>query len=161
MEASSVSSACTSEVNSIGTAFHLIRSGLFESCLAGGTEAPLTSFTHKMLERAKVTSKKDTPYPLQSFGSEEKNKGIVLGEAAGICKAKTKTAASESQGLTGLSENADSLMKSINTSIQDANLETSYRMSWLRHSIRLNLMLIKKYLKETSIHWFCIKSSRT
>ena len=131
----SVSSACTSSLNSIGTAFHLIRSGLFESCLAGGTEAPLTSFTHKMLERAKVTSKKDTPYPLQSFGSEENNKGMVLGEAAGICtlsQNKTESSiaeilsfsmASESQGLTGLSENADSLMKSINTSIQDANLK--------------------------------------
>lgn len=131
-----LSSACTSSLNSLGTAFHLIKSGLFDHVLAGGAEAPLTPFTLDMIASTGVSTVTDSPYPLRSFGqpSATHKKGMLLGEGAGIALlSRTQTVkscakilsfsmAAESTGLTGISKNADALVRAINIALQDAKL---------------------------------------
>jgi len=134
----SLSSACTSSLNAIGTAYHLIKSGLFDSCLVGGTEAPLTPFTMEILNRTGVTNKVESPFPLRSLGeSEGIKKGMVLGEGSGLVFLSTKPnkftfarikafqMSGESSGLTGLSADGRALSRAIIKIIEDVGVEAS------------------------------------
>lgn len=139
----SLSSTCTSGLNAIGTGYHLIKSGLFDGCLAGATEAPLTPFTQTMLKSARVTTQ--TPNSmLQSLGSQ--SQGMMLGEGAAlfflcaqdkICEKdgiqlgnfRARIAgfamATEAAGLTGISERAESLQRAVHTVLEHSGWNTS------------------------------------
>lgn len=132
----SVSSACTSSLNAIGTGFHLLNSGLFKALVVGGTEAPLTPYTMEILNRAGVTNNNLDPLPLKSFGNDIDDlavKGMVLGEASGLAvlsKEKTESTVAkilsfqmsgESNGLTGLSPEGHCLAKAIDKALIQAN----------------------------------------
>jgi nodulation protein E len=73
-----VASACASAAHSIIQAASLIRSGLVDVAIAGGTEAPLSYGLLKAWEGLRVLSS-DTCRPFSSDRS-----GLVLGEGAGM-----------------------------------------------------------------------------
>lgn len=73
-----VTSACSSATHAIGLAFHMIRAGIVDRALAGGSEACLTLGTLKAWDALRVLAP-DFCRPF-SFG----RKGLVLGEGAGV-----------------------------------------------------------------------------
>jgi nodulation protein E len=73
-----VASACSSANHALAQALHMIRSGLVDAAVAGGTEACLTVGTVKGWEAMRVMAS-DTCRPF-SRG----RKGMVLGEGAGV-----------------------------------------------------------------------------
>ncbi|HVY12046.1 MAG TPA: beta-ketoacyl-[acyl-carrier-protein] synthase family protein [Alphaproteobacteria bacterium] len=73
-----IASACASATHAIGTAFHMIRSGMMEAAVTGGSEACLTFGTLKGWEALRVMAG-DTCRPF-SLGRG----GMILGEGAGI-----------------------------------------------------------------------------
>jgi nodulation protein E len=73
-----VSSACSSSNHAIATAVSLIRSGIADVALAGGTEAPLVYGILKAWEAMRVLAP-DTCRPF-----DRNRKGLVLAEAAGM-----------------------------------------------------------------------------
>ncbi|MFD2140809.1 beta-ketoacyl-[acyl-carrier-protein] synthase family protein [Ancylobacter oerskovii] len=73
----SIASACSSASHSIGTAFHMIRSGMLDVAIAGGGESQLTYGMLKSWEALRVLS----PDGCRPF-SRDRN-GLVIGEGAG------------------------------------------------------------------------------
>ncbi len=72
-----IASACSSSAHAVGQATAMIRSGLVDVAIAGGTDAPFTYGTLKPWEALRVMSS-DTCRPFSKDRS-----GMVLGEGAG------------------------------------------------------------------------------
>ncbi len=73
----SIASACSSAAHSIGTAFHMVRSGMLDVALAGGGESQLTYGMLKSWEALRVLS----PEACRPFSKDRS--GLVIGEGAG------------------------------------------------------------------------------
>jgi nodulation protein E len=73
-----LSTACSSSNHAIGQAFQMVRDGLIEVAITGGSEAPLSLGNMKAWEAMRVISS-DTCRPF----CKSRN-GIILGEGAGI-----------------------------------------------------------------------------
>jgi nodulation protein E len=100
-----VASACSSANHALAQALHMIRSGLVDAAVAGGTEACLTVGTVKGWEAMRVMAN-DTCRPF-SRG----RKGMVLGEGAGVYVLETLEHA-RARGATILAELAGAGMSS-------------------------------------------------
>jgi len=74
----SLSSACSSANHAIAQAVIMIRSGIIDAAIAGGTDAPFTYGLLKSWEALRVLS----PETCRPFSVDRK--GLVLGEGAGI-----------------------------------------------------------------------------
>ncbi|MCK0198678.1 beta-ketoacyl-[acyl-carrier-protein] synthase family protein [Ancylobacter sp. 6x-1] len=72
----SIASACASAAHSVGTAFHMVRAGMLDVAVAGGSETPLTPGMMRSWEALRVLS----PDGCRPF-SKDRN-GLVLGEGA-------------------------------------------------------------------------------
>lgn len=76
-------SACSSSGAAIGDAFRSIRDGYLDIALAGGAEAPLTSFMFGLFDGTRALAAPDSIDPSRSCKPFEKNRaGLVLGEGA-------------------------------------------------------------------------------
>ena len=73
-----LSTACSSANHAIGQAFWMIRNGVIDAALAGGSEAPFSFGNLKAWEAMRVVSA-DTCRPFSKFRD-----GIVLGEGAAM-----------------------------------------------------------------------------
>lgn len=73
----SIASACSSASHSIGTAFHMIRSGMLDVAVAGGAESQITYGMLKSWEALRVLA----PDACRPF-SKDRN-GLVIGEGGG------------------------------------------------------------------------------
>lgn len=73
-----ISTACASGTQSIGLAFHMIRSGMVERCLAGGAESLLVPFVFRAWEVMRVM----TPSLCRPFSAGRD--GMVLGDGAAV-----------------------------------------------------------------------------
>ncbi len=82
-----VSTACASASHAIGQAFWMVRSGLVDAALAGGTEAPFTLGVLRAWESMRVVS----PDTCRPFSKDRA--GLVLGEGAAILVLETLDAA--------------------------------------------------------------------
>ena len=74
----SISTACSSANHAIGQAFWMIREGMIDAAVTGGSEAPLSFGNLKAWEAIRVVSP-DTCRPFSRFRD-----GIILGEGSGI-----------------------------------------------------------------------------
>ncbi len=72
------SSACSSANHALAQAFHMVRSGIADAAIAGGSEACITLGTIKAWEAMRVMAD-DTCRPFS-----KQRRGMVLGEGAGV-----------------------------------------------------------------------------
>ncbi|MHA6297942.1 beta-ketoacyl-[acyl-carrier-protein] synthase family protein [Devosia sp. CAU 1758] len=82
----SVSSACSSAAQAIGLASQMIRAGIIDRALVGGSEACLTPATIRAWEVMRVLS----PDVCRPFAKDRH--GMILGEGAGILVLESETA---------------------------------------------------------------------
>jgi beta-ketoacyl-acyl-carrier-protein synthase II len=77
----SIVSACASGADGIGMAMHLIRAGVVDAMLAGGSEAPVTPLGIGAFDRVAAASllSDSTPAPFSNHRD-----GLVVGEGAGV-----------------------------------------------------------------------------
>jgi len=73
-----LSTACSSANHAIGQAFRMVREGLIDLAVTGGSEAPLSFGNLKAWEAMRIVSP-DTCRPFSNL-----RKGLILGEGAGI-----------------------------------------------------------------------------
>ncbi|MGA2274642.1 MAG: beta-ketoacyl-[acyl-carrier-protein] synthase family protein [Bryobacteraceae bacterium] len=73
-----ISTACSSAAHAIGQAFWMVRSGMTDLALAGGSEAPFSFGILKAWEAMRVVS----PETCRPFSKDRR--GMVLGEGAGM-----------------------------------------------------------------------------
>lgn len=90
-------SACSSANHALAQAFHMVRSGVADAAVAGGTEACLTLGTVKAWEAMRVMAD-DTCRPFS-----KQRRGMVLGEGAGVFVLETLERA-QRRGATILAE---------------------------------------------------------
>lgn len=90
-------SACSSANHALAQAFHMVRSGVADAALAGGTEACITLGTVKAWEAMRVMAD-DTCRPFS-----RQRRGMVLGEGAGVIVLETLEHA-QRRGATILAE---------------------------------------------------------
>jgi nodulation protein E len=91
------STACSSASQSIGLAFQLMKAGVMDRCITGGTEACVVPGVFRAWEALRVLS----PDACRPF-SRDRN-GMMLGEGAGALVLETLEAA-EARGATPLAE---------------------------------------------------------
>ncbi|NBW39958.1 hypothetical protein EBR25_03035 [bacterium] len=84
MKSFGLSATCTSGLAAIIQGAALLNSGQVDVCIAVGTEAPLTPFTHAALRAANVlTSNWNQPFPCMPLSTNyPENSGMMLGEGA-------------------------------------------------------------------------------
>lgn len=92
-----VSTACASSNHAIGNAFWLIRNGICDQAIAGGSETPFTYTFLKAWEAIRVVAP-DTCRPFSKT-----RQGMILGEGAGMIMMETLEAAKK-RGATILGE---------------------------------------------------------
>ncbi|KMW57323.1 3-oxoacyl-[acyl-carrier-protein] synthase, KASII [Candidatus Rhodobacter oscarellae] len=91
------STACSSAGQSIGMAYHMIKSGMLDRAITGGTEGCVVAGVFRAWEVLRVM----TPTLCRPF-SRDRN-GMLLGEGAGILVLETKESA-QARGATILAE---------------------------------------------------------
>lgn len=79
-----VATACAAATHAIGYAFWLVRAGVAEAALAGGSEAPFSYASLKGWEAMRVMA----PDTCRPFSRDRK--GLVLGEGAGVVVLETE-----------------------------------------------------------------------
>lgn len=75
--------ACSSGTHAIGEAFHKIKYGILDACVAGGTESCITEFAMGGFNNMKALSRSDNP-DNASTPFDLNRGGFVMGEGAGI-----------------------------------------------------------------------------
>ncbi len=129
-----VASACSSTAHAVGQAFHMVRNGLADVAVTGGTEACITYGTMKGWEALRIMAI-DTCRPFSKGRT-----GMVLGEGAGIyileeleqARARGAEIYAEIAGL-GMSSDAgnivhpsaDGAARAMRAALDDAGLEAS------------------------------------
>ena len=79
-----VATACSSSGHAIGEAFHLIKFGLADAMLAGGTDAPITFGMLRAWESVRVLASGDGNPSRACRPFSADREGMVIGEGAGI-----------------------------------------------------------------------------
>lgn len=78
-----VATACATANNAIGDAFHVIRNGLADVMITGGSEAPLTLLSFAGFDSARAMATDPNPETACRPFDKDRN-GFVMGEGAGI-----------------------------------------------------------------------------
>ncbi|SDB63706.1 3-oxoacyl-(acyl-carrier-protein) synthase [Flavobacteriaceae bacterium MAR_2010_188] len=74
---------CSTSLHAMLNAIAWIKSGLCDSFLVGGSEAPLTDFTIAQMQALKIYSRNQSEYPCQPLNFDKEENTMILGEAAG------------------------------------------------------------------------------
>jgi beta-ketoacyl-acyl-carrier-protein synthase II len=80
----SVASACASGADGIGTAWMLLRAGVLDIAIAGGSEATITPLGMAAFDRIGAMSRRNEDYSMTPQPFDKNRDGLVMGEGAGI-----------------------------------------------------------------------------
>jgi 3-oxoacyl-[acyl-carrier-protein] synthase II len=80
----SIASACATGADSIGQAALMIRSGVIDVCLAGGTEATITKIGVSSFDRLGALSRSNEDYSRTPAPFDKDRDGLVMGEGAAV-----------------------------------------------------------------------------
>ncbi|MDR5589162.1 beta-ketoacyl synthase N-terminal-like domain-containing protein [Christiangramia sediminicola] len=75
---------CSTGMHSILNAIAWLQSGMANTFLAGGSEAPLTGFTLAQMRAMKIYASENLDFPCRSLDIEKSKNSMILSEAAGI-----------------------------------------------------------------------------
>jgi 3-oxoacyl-(acyl-carrier-protein) synthase len=134
-----VSSACATGLVAIGTAFALLKAGLADQAIAGGSEASLTPFTKAQLEATGVLAKAPSIlFPSRPMHPERSGMiaaegaaclalatGAALERAGGVALARIAGfgAATEPASATGISDSGSVLVAAVRRAVTAAALD--------------------------------------
>jgi 3-oxoacyl-[acyl-carrier-protein] synthase II len=135
----SVSAACSSAAQAIGSAFDAIRHGRAEVMLAGGAEACLTPFCVSMFAATGILSRRAGDPKKASRPFDRDRDGIVLGEGAGVIVLEAESharrrgarvyaelcgfgATCDAGSLTGVPRSGEGLVRAMRAALADAGI---------------------------------------
>lgn len=126
---------CSTGMHGILNAIAWLESGMADSFIAGGSEAPLTGFTIAQMKAMKIYAQdENAEFPCRSLDMEKKMNSMILGEAAGLVGlslnseksvAKIKGIGFANENLThgaSLSKEGECLQKSMKMALKNAEL---------------------------------------
>lgn len=108
----SVASACASGADGIGMAWMMLRAGMLDACLAGASEAAVTSLGVAAFDRVGATSRRNDDYSMTPQPFDKNRDGLVMGEGAAILVLETESHAKKREAnilaeLAGYGSTAD------------------------------------------------------
>lgn len=86
----SVASACASGADGIGTAWMMMRSGVIDAALAGGSESTITPIGIAAFDRLGAMSRRNEDYSMTPQPFDKDRDGLVMGEGAAILVLETE-----------------------------------------------------------------------
>jgi beta-ketoacyl-acyl-carrier-protein synthase II len=87
----SVASACASGADGIGMAWMMLRSGMLDACLAGGSESTVTSLGVAAFDRVGACSRRNDDYSMTPQPFDRNRDGLVMGEGAAVLILETES----------------------------------------------------------------------
>ncbi|MEM9364122.1 MAG: beta-ketoacyl synthase N-terminal-like domain-containing protein [Bacteroidota bacterium] len=75
---------CSTALHALLNGVAWIQSGMSNTFLVGGSEAPLTPFTIAQIQALKIYSRLEEPYPCRALDLEKKKNSMILGEGASM-----------------------------------------------------------------------------
>lgn len=87
----SVSSACASGADGIGLAWTLLRSGVIDAAVTGGSEASITQIGIGAFDRLGAMSRRNDDYSATPQPFDKDRDGLVMGEGCGILVLETES----------------------------------------------------------------------
>lgn len=87
----SVASACASGADGIGMAWMMLRAGMLDACLAGASEATVTSLGVAAFDRVGATSRRNDDYSMTPQPFDKNRDGLVMGEGAAVLVLETES----------------------------------------------------------------------
>jgi 3-oxoacyl-[acyl-carrier-protein] synthase II len=128
---------CSTGLHALANAYAWVRSGLAPAMLAGGSEAPLTDFGLAQMQALRIYSQRLEPPFCRPLAVNPQANTLVLGEGAALfilaaSSSPPSSSLAEVQGMgfaqeqissaTGLSENGDGFVKSIQAALRSADV---------------------------------------
>lgn len=80
----SIDSACATGIDSLGIAWYLIKAGVIDMAVAGGTEATITQSGVVAFDRTGAMSRRNEDYQHTPRPFDKNRDGLVMGEGAGV-----------------------------------------------------------------------------
>lgn len=126
---------CSTALHALLNAKAWLHSGMAESFVFGGTEAPLTPYTIAQMKALKLYSKSTSKWACESLAMEKKSNSLVLGQAASLFVVDTKPenalakiagvgfATEKIQHNIAISKEAECFQKSMKMALNEANLK--------------------------------------
>lgn len=87
----SVASACASGADGIGNAWLMLRAGLIDVAIAGGTEATITPVGLAAFDRLAAMTRRNEAYDQVPQPFDRNRDGLVMGEGAGVLVLETES----------------------------------------------------------------------
>jgi 3-oxoacyl-(acyl-carrier-protein) synthase len=87
----SVASACASGADGIGVALMMLRSGMIDVALAGGSESTVVSVAVAAFDRVGAMSRKNDDYSMTPAPFDKNRDGLVMGEGAAVMVLESET----------------------------------------------------------------------
>lgn len=125
---------CSTGMHSILNAIAWIQSGMADSFLAGGSEAPLTGFTLSQMKAMRIYASQESDFPCRSLDMEKPNNTMILSEAAGIMQLENEVSEKSIAVIKGIgyaneklkhgasmSKNGKCLQRSMKMALQNTN----------------------------------------
>ncbi len=122
---------CATASHAMLNAIAWLESGMSQSFIAGGSEAPLTDFTIAQMKALRIYSKEKGLYPCRALDLSKSQNSMVLGEAAALfslsniddnCLARIVgygSAIEQLNSATSVTESGESLQKSMRQAIEN------------------------------------------
>ncbi|TRO64445.1 beta-ketoacyl synthase N-terminal-like domain-containing protein [Christiangramia sabulilitoris] len=124
---------CSTGMHAILNAIAWLQSGMTDSFLAGGSEAPLTGFTIAQMRAMKIYASEELEYPCRALDMNKSRNTMILSEAAGLVGMENEISGNTRAVITAvgyaneklkhgasLSKNGKCLQKSMRMAIQNA-----------------------------------------
>ncbi len=87
----SVASACASGADGIGTAMLMLKAGMIDAALAGGTEMTICSTGVAAFDRVGAMSRRNDDYSMAPQPFDKNRDGLVMGEGAAVLVLETES----------------------------------------------------------------------
>jgi beta-ketoacyl-acyl-carrier-protein synthase II len=87
----SVASACASGADGLGTAWMMLRSGMIDAALAGGTESTIVRVAVAAFDRVGAMSHRNEDYSMTPAPFDKNRDGLVMGEGAAVLVLETES----------------------------------------------------------------------
>ena len=126
---------CATASHSILNAIAWLQSGMTQSMIVGGSEAPLTDFTISQMKALRIYSRENDTIPCKALDVDKNHNSMILGEAAALFLLSRKSekslakivgygsAIEQLNSATSVTESGESLQESMRQAIKDHKSE--------------------------------------
>ncbi|APG60579.1 beta-ketoacyl synthase N-terminal-like domain-containing protein [Christiangramia salexigens] len=120
---------CSTGMHAILNGIAWMGSGMAESFLVGGSEAPLTGFTLAQMKAMKIYAAEERDYPCRSLDMDKRKNSMILSEAAGLIALEKQASKGHLVSIRGIGYANEKLKHGASLSRNGECLQKSMKMA--------------------------------